>query len=149
GDGKGSARWEEAGVPRSCEFEVAGPEKMPPLPKIPRKLASPGPGFLAALSEAAQTAARDAARYALTRLLFQGKEGRLVATDGRQLLGQDGFTFPWDEDVLVPALPAFAGRELAAEGPCEVGRTDGHVALKVGPWLFVLEVDKDGRFPRY
>jgi hypothetical protein len=149
GDGKGSARWEEDGVPRSCEFEITGPDSLTALPTIPRKLASPGPGFLAALGEAARTCARDAARYALTRLLLQGKEGKLVATDGRQLLVQGGFAFPWVDDVLLPALPVFAGRELASEDVCEVGRRDSHVALKVGPWLFVLGIDRDGRFPRY
>ena len=30
----------------------------------------------------------------------------------------------------------------------EVGSTDIHVTLKIGPWSFFLPINKEGRFPR-
>ena len=71
----------------------------------------------------------------------------MVATDGRQLLVQGGFTFPWDGDVLVRRSPVFACKGLPRDRPVAVGKTDAHVALRVGPWTLYLEV-QDARFPR-
>src|SRR5207249_213544 len=85
--------------------------------------------------------------YAITRLQLRGAAGRVVATDGRQLLVQEGFTFPWTPDVLVPALGVFGCRELPPDAPVTVGRTEKHVGVRVGPWTFLLAIDADGRFP--
>jgi hypothetical protein len=144
--GKGRAHWSEAGVARSFSFTTVAAEGVV-FPDVPRKLLPPGEGFLAALSEAVQTAARDCARPALSRLLLRGSSGEIVATDGRQLLIQSGFNFPWKEDVLVPALPAFTGRGLPLDLPVTIGRTGTHIAVEIGPWLFLLAIDTTGRFP--
>src|SRR5438477_2353715 len=95
------------------------------------------PSFLGAFAEAVRTAARDGGRFALTRVQLRGKAGQVVATDGRQLLVQGGFAFPWAEDLLVPAVPALGAKELA-DGSVTVGRSDGHVLVAVGPWTFAL-----------
>ena len=147
GDGKGEARWNDGGVPRVRPFDLATPDKMPELPEPPARLKPLEPSFLSALAEAARTTARDGVRFALTRIQMQGRRGQLVATDGRQLLVQSGFTLPWSEDVLIPVLPLFISRDLPNDGPVAIGRTAYHVSLRIGPWLFHLEIDASGHFP--
>jgi hypothetical protein len=84
---------------------------------------------------------------ALSRLQLRGSKGQVVATDGRQLLIQGGFELPWKEDLLVPSLPAFAGRELRGVSAVAVGRREGWVAIQVGPWTFQLAIDTSSRYP--
>ncbi|MHB1425754.1 MAG: hypothetical protein ACYC3I_21510, partial [Gemmataceae bacterium] len=147
GDGKGEARWDDAGVPRCRPFETMKSEKAPELPAMPTHFQPVEPAFLHALAEAARTTAHDGVRFALTRIQVRGRRGQLVATDGRQLLVQGGFSLPWPEDVLIPALPLFASRDLPAEGPMALGRSDKHVSLRTGPWTFHLEIDTGGHYP--
>src|SRR5262249_8924223 len=106
---------------------------------------SPGAGFMQALSEAAKTTAGEHARPALRCVLLKGN-GEMVATDGRQLLVQGGFEFPWDGEVLVPALPAFATKELALEKPL-LGKSGPAVLLSCGPWLLAMEEQEARHFP--
>src|SRR5205823_10283012 len=124
--------WDDGGVPRSYEFDTVAPDRVPPFSETPGEMAPQPPGFLPALAEAVRTVARDAARYSVTRVLLRGQPGELVGTDGRHLLVQGGFSLPWAEDLLVPALPVFAGKELPRPGPVAVGRTESHVAVAVG-----------------
>jgi hypothetical protein len=145
--GKGQARWTDGTVPRVIDLETVVPESAPEFPGLPRQFTPMPAGFLQALDEAAKTIARDSVRFALTRLQLRGKTGEIVATDGRQLLVQGGFTFPWSDTVLAPRVPAFGIRELAGEGEVGVGRTRTHVAVKVGAWTFLLAIDTHSRFP--
>ena len=147
GEDKGEARWNDGGVPRVRPFDVLPPDKMPELPEPSARLKPLEPSFLPALAEAARTTARDGVRFAMTRIQMQGRRGQLVATDGRQLLVQGGFALPWSEDVLIPALPLFVSRDLPSDGPLAIGRTAHHVSLRIGPWLFHLDIDANGRFP--
>jgi hypothetical protein len=146
---EGRACWSEAGVVRNEAFAIPNVKGLPTYPELLRKLTPAGEGFLAAMSEAVQTAAREAARPSLTRILLRGRTGEVIATDGRQLMVQRGFTFPWQEDVLVPALPVFANKGLPVEESVGIGRTADHVAIGVGSWTFALKIDKDARFPEY
>ena len=75
------------------------------------------------------------------------RTGAIVATDGRQILIQGGFDFPWAGDVLVRRSPLFACQELPRDQPVSIGRTDTHVVLRVGPWTIFLEIQTDVRFP--
>jgi hypothetical protein len=145
--GKGRARWVDCGVPRVIDLETVVPDGAPGFPGLPRQLTPMPVGFVRALDEAAKTTARESARFALSRLQLRGKSGEIIATDGRQLLVQGGFAFPWTDTVLVPRLPAFGIRELAEEGEVAVGRTKTHVALQLGRWTFLLAIDARSRFP--
>ncbi len=147
GAGRGEACWDDGGVPRRRAFETVSPETLPPLPELPAHWQPVEPAFLRALAEATRTTARDGVRYSLARIQLRGRGGRVVATDGRQLLVQGGFSLPWADDVLLPALPLFVSRDLPSEGPIALGRTRSHVGLRVGPWAFVLEIDDGGRYP--
>ena len=66
----------------------------------------------------------DSGRYALQCVQLCGAKNRMAATDGRHLIVQTGFDFPWDEDLLLPASPLFrqAPRNAdSARGPNHAG----------------------------
>jgi hypothetical protein len=139
------ARWEQAGVPQARDYDP-GNAALPPFPVWPAQAAANGPELLAALGQAMRTAARDTGRYALGRVLLRGGKGEVVATDGRQLLIQGGFAFPFAEDVLLPRVMLFGPRGLPA-GEVLVARSGGHALFRVGGWAVALAADKGGRFP--
>jgi hypothetical protein len=142
-----NARWDDAGVPQVKEYPFTDPAKFPPFPEVPSKRTPLPEAFLKALDDAARTVAVESARYATTRLQLRGARGEVVGTDGRQLLLQGGFSLPWKEDVLVPALDVFNCKELHTEGTVAIGRTDTHVCITMGPWTFFLLIDPVGRYP--
>jgi hypothetical protein len=144
--GKGIARWTDGGVPKAVEFDVLPPEEARAFPDEPRLTPMPD-GFLPALAEAVRTAAKHHIKVGLTRILLRGKSGEIIASDGKQLLVQRGFPFPWEDDVLVPRITALDGRPLGTTGPVGIGRTAGHVVLRVAPWAFALPIDSDNTFP--
>jgi hypothetical protein len=145
--GKGRANWAADGESLVRDFDTVKLDSLPPFPALPRQFLPQPLEFLSALDEAARTAARDSARYSLLRVQLRGRSGSVVGTDGRQLLLQSGFTFPWADDVLVPRVAAFGSRELAGAGPVSVGRTKTHVAVRAGPWTVLLSIDSSGRYP--
>jgi hypothetical protein len=145
--GKGRACWTDAGVSRTVEFETVTTDSVSAFPALPKQFTPMPAGLLTALAEAARTTPRDNSRYALTRIQIRGKAGQMAATDGKQLLVQSGFTFPWAEDVLVPRVPAVGSRELAGEETVQVGRTASHVAVRAGGWTFLLPIDASSRYP--
>jgi hypothetical protein len=145
--GKALARWNDVGVPCSVEFETVTPDSVSPFPKLPERWTPMPEELLPTLNAANRTAARESARFALARLQLRGRTGQVVATDGKQLLVQAGFRFPWEDDLLVPRLPAFGQRELQNETSIEVGRTEDHVAFRLGNWILMVGIDKTSRYP--
>jgi hypothetical protein len=148
GPGQASARWDDAGVPRAAEYDLAEPDKLTPPPPEPKEWIAAGAGLIDALHEAARTAAEVAVRFALGHVQLRGRSGEVAATDGKQLLVQGGFRFPWKEDLLVPKVTAFGLPEVAGEEEIHVGRTPRHVVVRAGPWTFHLPVEEKARFPR-
>ncbi len=74
--------------------------------------------------------------------------GDVVATDGRQILIQGGFRFPWDDDLLIPHTPLFSCRGLPRDQPVSVGKSDSHVVFRTGDWTIWLTIKSDARYPR-
>ena len=60
---------------------------------------------------------------------------------------QGGFVFPFEEDLLIPAVPLFGSREIACERAVSVGRNQEWLYLVIGPWQVWLRIDPEGRFP--
>jgi hypothetical protein len=141
------ARWDEAGAPRTLAIDLVDLAGLPPWPASTGTPRDVPPEFLAALAEAAKTTAKDAARFALTRVQLRGRDGQVVGTDGRQLLAWGGFHLPFPDELLVPRVPAFGLKEVQATSAVRVGRAGDHVLVEAGPWAFALEVDRAGRFP--
>jgi len=144
-DGQAIARWTDASIPQVAQFELLEPTDLPPLPT---RMVVGGADFLAAMQAACETTDPDSVRYALGCVQLRGSDGHIAATDGRQLLIQRGFAFPWDDAVLVPACRVFGCKEVAQAGPISIGRTDDWVTFTAGPWTIHLKIQKDARFPK-
>jgi hypothetical protein len=145
--GRGRATWNEGGVPQTVDFETVDPAKVPKLPELPTRLAALSEDFLTALGEASRTTARESTRFGVTRVQVRGQSGQVVATDGRQLLIQGGFQFPWQETILVARLPLLDLPGMNLSGPVGLVRTQDHVLLRAGDWCFWLKIDSQSRFP--
>lgn len=146
GPGTVQARWSDAGVPQIVNYDGADLGNIEPHPAPPDSLMVMPDGLMAAMADASKCVARDNPRYALTHVRLRGESGTIVGTDGRHLLSQSGFVFPWKDDVLVPASSVFGSKELQGQA-VDIGRTDSHIVLRVGPWLLSLPIDKTGRYP--
>jgi hypothetical protein len=140
-------RWDEAGVPREQSYDTVDPTSLPPIPAEPKQYTAPGDGFLNALHETAHSAARESARFALSHIQLRG-QGTIVGTDGKQLLMWRGFRLPWQEDLLVLPCKIFSHGDLGLQEEVGVGRSNGHVAVKSGPWLVWLPINTEGRYPK-
>ena len=103
--------------------------------------------MLTALAEASEICTDDSTRYALDCMQLRGTVHKIIATDGHQLLVRSGFGFPWDGDLLIKGSPIFACKALARDQPIQIGKTDTHVVLRIGPWTIWNEIQKDARFP--
>ncbi len=143
--GRGEARWADRGVPRALAFDAQGDSAA--LPPTPDAWSPPQDHLLAALHACGRAAGREPSRFALHRVQLRGRAGEVVGTDGKAALTAAGFAFPFADDVLLPAVPAFGTKELAGRREVRVGRTPDHVAVEVGPWTVWLPVDGVGRYP--
>ncbi|MCY2987617.1 MAG: hypothetical protein NTY19_07100 [Planctomycetota bacterium] len=145
---KVTASWTDKRVPVLRDFATSTPnDTLPPFPSLPDTFASNDPGLWTALREAAATTDQQPHRFALSCVQLGGTSGKIVATDGQQALVQSGFTFPWGGDVLVPASGIFGSRELPADQPINVGKTEDWVTFSTGPWAISLKREKEARFP--
>ncbi len=105
------------------------------------------PELLVALSEATRTCDHSSTRYALSCIQLCGETGEIVATDGHQLLVEGGFSFPWDDNVLIHGSKLLTHREFRTDEDVGVGRADDVVVLKAGPWTAWMSIEKERRFP--
>ena len=148
GKGRATAQWRDGSVPQIVQYDSPAPPDADTFPALPEDFVSNPPGLLDAFVAAADTCDPDATRYSLGCIRFRGQDGSLAATDGRQLLIQRGFQFPWGEDILVPRSKVFASAELPRDQPVRVGKTGNWVAIGIGCWVIYLAVNTEGRFPK-
>ena len=141
------ASWLDGGV-RSNSNSMARCPARTGVPKIPEEFAAAGDDLWVALRDATATADSQSIRFALSHMQLRGQQGQIVTTDGRQALVQGGFSFPWSDDLLIPAPPVLGCSDLAQYEPPVIGRTDDWVALRLGPWTILLQINKEGRYPR-
>lgn len=141
------ARWADRGVPRSYAVESVPADEARVQSEVPKTWQVVATAFLGALHEAGRTAAREPSRYALQRIQLRGAKGRVIGTDGKRAYLRGGFSLPFAEDLLVPAVPTFGAKDLGPKDVVRVGLTDNHVMVAVGPWTVGLQIDREGRFP--
>ncbi|MBA4020719.1 MAG: hypothetical protein C0483_26475 [Pirellula sp.] len=137
--------WTDRGVPRQALLDGA---HVLPFLEVPKSFVPNEPGLWSALHDALPVTDRESTRYALGCLHLRGKLGRIDATDGRHVLTQAGFQFDWTDDVLLPANGILGCRALDFGQPIEVGRAGDWVGFCIGPWLVMVAVQKEGRFPK-
>jgi hypothetical protein len=143
---RGVVRWPGGGKPRSLPIELIMPGKQHELPASP-EFSSVSVMLLTALHECGRSAARESGRYALSKVQLQGRAGRVVGTDGKIALVWNGVKFPFDDIVLVPAVPVFGAKPLAHIPDVQVGRTPTHLVVRVGPWSVWLPTDTSAKYP--
>jgi hypothetical protein len=143
------ASWNDHGIPQIREFgPMVGSDATKSIPAAPELFEPNSPELSVALHAAAAITERERIRYALDCLQLRGREGKIVATDGHQILVQSGFRFPWADDLLVPASHVFSAREFSRDKQLGVGIIEDWVAFRVGPWTIWLRIDREGRFPK-
>ncbi|MCE9553849.1 MAG: hypothetical protein K8T91_10815 [Planctomycetes bacterium] len=143
------AQWSDGAIPQVKQYDAhKSADLLKDFPTIPEILTENPHGLLSALKDAAETADQTAVRYATNMIQLRGSSGSLGATDGHHLLVQRGFTFPWTDDLLIPASKMFGAQELSGDEPIFVGRSDNWITLRTGPWTFHFSIGKEGRFPK-
>ena len=148
-DNRVTATWLDGQVPCSLTVDTREPtDQDPTFPTPPTTWLDNDPSLLRALADATQTSDPSSSRYALGCLQLCGKTGVIAATDGRQLLKQSGFRFPFEDEVLILGTKLFACKELSHGDSVQVGRTADHVIFRTGRWTLYLAIQKAGRFPR-
>ncbi|MBL9094688.1 MAG: hypothetical protein JNL96_25935 [Planctomycetaceae bacterium] len=147
GDGKHRTlvSWTDRGVPRQTAFDAPKPTT---FPDAPTDFTSNEPALWSALRDAVPVTDRESTRYALGCLHLRGGLGRIDAADGRHVLTQAGFRFPWSDDVLLPANGILGCRALDLNQSIEVGRASDWIGFRIGPWLVMLAMQKEGRYPK-
>jgi len=149
GHDKVLASWTDRGIPQMIRYDSpADRDSSSKIPPLPEAFEPNSPELLTALRDAVKVTPRERTRFALDHLQLRGTEGKIIATDGQQVLVQGGFHFPWPGDLLVPALPVFDCQELPRNEQLGVGLVDDWVALQIGHWTIWLAVDREGRFPK-
>lgn len=141
-DGSVRCRWQERGNARELDCAtVPGEVQAAELLQVGILRPVP-PSLLTALHACGQTANRMTDDHlAPARLQLRGQDGAIAGTDGRNLLLWGGFSFPFPENVLVPAVPLFGSRELAGEHDIYIGRTGQHITIAAGAWTIWLVED--------
>ncbi len=143
---RGVLRWSGGSTPRTRPVELILPGRQHELPPAPVLSIISGK-VLTALHECGRTAAKESGRYALSKVQLQGTAGRIVGTDGKAALLWAGFTFPFADDVLVPAVPVFGSRPLSRITEVKIGRTATHLVVTAGPWSVWLPTDVRAKYP--
>jgi len=146
-DGQVTATWRDGSVPQLVQHPtpVVVAKDWPPSPE---RLFKNPPRLTRALADASATTDPDSLRYALGCVQLHGDHGSVIATDGRQLLAEDGFSFPWDGELLLPANKVFGNKRLGVDDdPVRIGRNGSWLMFEIGPWTFWWHTEQEGRFP--
>lgn len=140
--------WIDRGAERSESYTATTP--LSPLPRltVPKAMIPVSTRFTAALDQASRCAAREPGRYALQRVQIRGAAGEIIGTDAQIAIRFDGFTLPFAEDLLVPAVPLFGLEDWSrSASEIRVGRTSKALVIAAGDLTAWLRVDTDGSFP--
>jgi hypothetical protein len=141
-------RRRDRGIPRAREHTVVPIGRIAPFPETPSTWSEAPAELLTALAEASSICTHESTRYALDCVQLRGTDRQIIVTDGRQLLLRSGFELPWDGDVLIRGNPIFRRLSQAQDRPLQIGKTDTHVVLRVGPWTTWHAIQDGVRFPR-
>jgi hypothetical protein len=143
---RGMASWSDRGERQTHRFGALLPGKQHAVPDRPAKLTPVPESLRSALHECGRSAAHDTeSRYLLSRVQLRGDTGQVVGTDSKQAVIWNGFTFPFTDSILVPAIPVFGGRELP-EVPLQIGRAADELVAVCGEWSVHLPVTP-GKYP--
>lgn len=139
-----SVEWLDGGIPQTAQYSHVDPIE---VPESPTELTGIDREFIQAMAEVVATTDNESSRYALSCVRLRGSDGQIAATDGRQALMQSGFSFPWDDDILVPATKAFSSKAFGNATEVSIGHSDDWGSIQADNWTLHLKIEKDARFP--
>jgi len=145
-DGQVVVQWTDGSGQQLVQYDQ--PEPSDGFPAMPAELTENPPSLLKALRDACETTDPDSCRYSLGCVQLHSENGRVVATDGHQLLVQSGFMFSWDGDILVPANKVYGCSCLPSDQTVHVGCSEEWFTFVTGPWTLHFKLNVDGRFPK-
>ena len=145
--GKLVVRWNDHGVPQIVERSVESPPPESATASPTSDMRSNRFELWHALAATVSASTSTSTRYALGCLQLRGSRGQIVATDGQQLLFQDGFEFPWQEDVLIPAIQLLGSRHWPRCETIDVGTGGDWIVFRGDCWTVQVRVERKGRFP--
>ncbi|HQZ67866.1 MAG TPA: hypothetical protein PLY87_22400 [Planctomycetaceae bacterium] len=137
-------QWADKGIPQLATFPVTEPAEMPCTPDT---FASIEPRFLAPMANAVATTDNQESRFALNCVRLRGSDGQIAATDSSQALIETGYSFPWQDEVLVFASGAFASNDFSGADEVLIGRSEDWVSIQANSRTLHLKIDKERRFP--
>ena len=141
-------RWDHRGMPHAQEYDDCRGKILEAWPVLPEKFTSTDCVILTALQRAMDTTDRNPSRSATDAVLLQGRTGKIMATDCHQaLVCSQGFSFPWDDDLLLSHSDVFGFDEFPDDDNLAMGATASHLCFQIGPWNLFLNRVKEGRFP--
>ena len=146
-DGDLLATWRDKGVPVVMRYTPPNAATLDEFPTSDGPMTDNAASLLTALRDASQIADPASTRFALEHIELCGDSGTIAATDGRQVLVQRGFSFPWQGKLLVPRSTLFGYKELRPTTPIAIRANDDWLSLHIGPWLYHLKLGEDLRFP--
>ena len=147
GKGRVTAQWRDGSVPQIVHYDAKEPRDADKFPGAAVSVHEPiGRGSCRPCTTPRTLPSPAGVRFA-TDCLQLCPDGSINATDGRQLLVQSGFTFPWEGAVLVPRNKVFDSSELPQDQPVAVAQSGDWAVISAGPWTVYLRINKDGRFP--
>ena len=140
--------WNTNGIPQSKTVQSQRPtDKL--LPPLPDKTTVHSTALFDALVDAGRCVEPNNRQYSLGGICFRGAKSQIVSSDGKQALFQDGFSFPFESDVLCPVTKIFASKELRELGDTvKTGVTSDYVYFQIGVVDFWLK-KIDGKFPTF
>ena len=136
--------WSDKGIPQSASFPVSEPVEMPGRPET---LTSIEPRFLAAMANAVATTEKQENRFALDCIRLRGSDGQIAATDSSQALIETGYSFPWEDEILITGSGAFTSSDFAAADDLRIGRSADWVTLQANSRTLHMRIEKERRFP--
>jgi hypothetical protein len=136
----------EETIPREEGFSM--PDVVLETPHSPKNGVLLPPNARQALIAAFETAEQgEPGRYALHHVRLQGGKASLAATDGRLLLIQGGFHWPFAEYLLLGNYRTLFRWGEFPEGPLEVSMTERQFVFRGGTWEFFLPIEESQRYP--
>lgn len=142
-----SVTYSLGGVPQHVTYPSPGltENRLPPKPD---NIVAHDISILDALCDAGKCVDSDNSRYSLGAICLRAAKSQIITTDGRQALMQEGYTFPWSDDVLCPVSKIFASKELRElSDAVHVGYENDWLYFEIGNvaiWLKSVE----GKFPQ-
>lgn len=146
-NGSATVTWENNGIPQQKAIDVVDRD-MNSLPALPTRLEEITPRILDAIVSGSRCVDPENTRYSLGSLCLRAQTSQVISTDGRQAFIQDGYVFPWEDDVLCPVSKIFASKELRESiRSVKIGTDKEYLVFEVDNVLFWLKT-VDGKYPR-